>query len=251
MMQISLSDNWLRTLSLLGFLLGWQLLAMQLADPLFPSPLAVLVRFWTHLTQGELLYHLSITLLRVMVIFIIAMTLGTVLGILMGHYPRLDALLDNLLVLTLNIPALVIILLCYIWLGLTETAAIMAVVLNKVPNVIVTVREGARAIDKKLMEVAYIFRVSRVHTFRYVYLPQLYPYLLVAARSGLALIWKIVLVVELLGRSQGMGFQLHTYFQFFDIQSILAYTLAFVGVMLMVEGLLLRPLERYLSRWRP
>lgn len=67
----------------------------------------------------------------------------------------------------------------------------------------------------------------------------------------MALIWKIVLVVELLGRSNGMGFQLGTFFQFFDITSILAYTLAFIIIVLCVEGLLLRPLERYLNRWRP
>jgi NitT/TauT family transport system permease protein len=71
-----------------------------------------------------------------------------------------------------------------------------------------------------------------------------------AARSGLALIWKIVLVVELLGRSNGVGFQLHLYYQFFDIGSILAYTLAFAGVVLLVEGLVMRPLEHRLTRWR-
>ncbi|MES9894069.1 MAG: ABC transporter permease subunit [Candidatus Thiodiazotropha endolucinida] len=81
-------------------------------------------------------------------------------------------------------------------------------------------------------------------------MPQLYPYLITAARSGLSLIWKIVLVVELLGRSDGVGFQLSTFFQFFDITSILAYTLAFVFVIYSIESLLMRPLENYLSRWR-
>lgn len=71
-----------------------------------------------------------------------------------------------------------------------------------------------------------------------------------SARSGLALIWKIVLVVELLGRSNGVGFQLHIYYQFFDITSILAYTLAFAGVVLLIEALVMRPLENQLTRWR-
>ncbi|UCC57332.1 MAG: ABC transporter permease subunit, partial [Gammaproteobacteria bacterium] len=91
----------------------------------------------------------------------------------------------------------------------------------------------------------------RQRTFVQVYLPQLYPYLMAAARSGLALIWKIVLVVELLGRSNGVGFQLGTFFQFFDITGILAYTLAFAAVVLVAEIILLRPLERRLTRWRP
>jgi len=158
--------------------------------------------------------------------------------------------LDGLLIVGLNIPALVTIILCYIWLGLTDVAAIIAVALNKIPTVVVTVREGARAVDRRLMEVGQVFQVPRLRTLRQIYLPQLYPYLMAAARSGLALIWKIVLVVELLGRSNGIGFQLGTYFQFFDITSILAYTVAFAAVVLVIEGLLMRPLERRLSRWR-
>ena len=68
-----------------------------------------------------------------------------------------------------------------------------------------------------------------------------YPYLMGAARSGLALIWKIVLVVELLGRSNGVGFQLNLFFQLFDVASILAYTIAFVVVVQVIElGILLK-----------
>jgi NitT/TauT family transport system permease protein len=83
-----------------------------------------------------------------------------------------------------------------------------------------------------------------------VFLPQLAPRLLAAARAGLALTWKIVLVVELLGRSNGVGFQIYLYFQLFDVAGILAYTLAFVAVMLLIELLLVQPLERHATRWR-
>ena len=161
-----------------------------------------------------------------------------------------DSLLDGLLILGLNIPALVTIILCYIWFGLSEVAAVLAVALNKIPTVIVTVREGARAIDRRLMEIADVYHLSRWKKLTQVYLPQLYPYLIAAARNGLALIWKIVLVVELLGRSNGVGFQIGSFFQFFDISSILSYTLAFSLVVLTVEAVLMRPLERRLSRWR-
>jgi NitT/TauT family transport system permease protein len=158
--------------------------------------------------------------------------------------------LDSWVVLGLNIPALVTIILAYIWLGLTDVAAITAVAVNKIPVVIVTVREGARAVDPELLQVARAFRLSRTRTLTRVYLPQLYPYLMAAARAGLSLIWKIVLVVELLGRSNGVGFQLSIFFQFFDIGGILAYTLVFAGVVLLAEAFLMRPLERRLTGWR-
>lgn len=245
-----MSENWIRFLSLLGLLVLWQLVAMLLSSPLLPSPVEVLINAWEHLTEGSLLADLGITLLRVSVSFIIAMAIGTALGMVMGNSRIWDTVLDGLLILGLNIPALVTIILCYIWFGLSEVAAVVAVALNKIPTVVVTVREGARAIDRRLMDVAEVYRLSRWKTLTQVYLPQLYPFLIAAARNGLALIWKIVLVVELLGRSDGVGFQLGSYFQFFDIRSILAYTFAFALVVLTVEALLMRPLERKLSRWR-
>ena len=241
---------WLRSLSLLGFVALWQVAAWVAASDLLPTPAAVLASLWGHAGSGELDYHLKITLARVAVSFLIAMAVGTALGILMGRSRRLDMTLDGVLVLGLNIPALVTIILCYVWFGLTEVAAILAVSINKIPTVVVTVREGAKAVDRGLMEVAKVYRVGRLATLFKVYLPQLYPYLMAAARSGLALIWKIVLVVELLGRSNGVGFQLGNYFHFFDIESILAYTLAFAAVIMLVEAVGMRPLERRFTRWR-
>jgi NitT/TauT family transport system permease protein len=96
-----------------------------------------------------------------------------------------------------------------------------------------------------------VFRFSWVKELRHVVVPQLQPYLAATARSGIALIWKIVLVVELLGRPNGVGFQIHLYFQQFDVIAILGYTLAFVAVVLAIEFLFLRPLDAYATRWRP
>ena len=63
----------------------------------------------------------------------------------------------------------------YVWFGLTELAAIIAVSLNKIPNVIVTIREGARAVNRDLLQVAEVYRVSKSKKFTLFYLPQLYP----------------------------------------------------------------------------
>jgi NitT/TauT family transport system permease protein len=112
------------------------------------------------------------------------------------------------------------------------------------------VREGARSLDKDLDEMAQVYRLNGPARLRHVVLPQLAPYLLASARSGLALIWKIVLVVELLGRSDGVGFQLSLFFQMFDVANILAYALAFIAIVQAIEWFALRPLERNLNRWR-
>ena len=162
----------------------------------------------------------------------------------------MDAFFDNWLVISLNVPALVTIILCYVWFGLIESAAILAVVVNKLPNVIVTIREGTRRLDQDLLEMASSFNFSKHKTLLHVIWPQLHPFVMGATRSGLALIWKIILVVELLGRSNGMGYQLHLFFQLFDVASILAYTIAFVAVIQMIEVMILKPLDKKSLRWR-
>ena len=248
------SDFWLRLLSFAVFIALWQLAALWMNNPTLPPPGEVLTRIFKETVNGDMLYHLGVTLARVAISFFIAMLIGTIVGIIMGRWHHADAFLDAWLTIGLNIPALVTIILCYIWIGLTgvngDIAAVTAVAINKIPTVIVMVREGARAVEPDLLQVARTFRLSSWRTLRKVYLPQLYPYLMAAARNGLSLIWKIVLVVELLGRSNGIGFRLSELFSFFDISGILAYTVVFAAVVLLVEGLMMRPLERRINAWR-
>lgn len=240
-----------RLSSLLGLLALWIIAAWLGHDPeVLPMPGALLAPFWTELTSGPLLYHLAMTLIRVLWAFVLAMSVGLALGLVMGIFPKVDKWLDPWLVVFLNLPALVLIVLCYLWIGLNETAAILAVTLNKIPNVTTIIREGARALDPDLKAMAQVYRMPRRSYLRHVVLPQLAPFIAAAARSGVAVIWKIVLVAEFLGRSSGVGFQIHLYFQLFDVTHVLIYALSFIAVMLAVEWLLLQPWERRARRWR-
>ena len=239
-----------RLLSLLGFFGLWEVVARLIGSPLLPPASAVFVAIARQTASGALPGNLAITMARVIVAFVIAMVLGTVLGLAMGVWRRVDVALDSWVTVLLNLPAVVVIVLMYVWFGMNEFAAITAVALNKLPSTAVTVREGARALDRDLLEMARSFGMRRWPVIRHVVLPQIYPYLFAAARSGLAIIWKIVLVVELLGRSNGVGFEIQVYFQLFDVTGILAYTLAFILVVQLIEWGLLQPLERRASRWR-
>ena len=237
--------------SILALLAVWVVAAGLTDDAqILPMPWGLVPPLLQELASGELPRHLGATLLRVIWAFALAMVLGVAIGLAMGRSERLNAWLDPLLVIFLNLPALVLIVLCYLWIGLTEAAAIIAVTLNKVPNVAVVVREGARSQDPELDAMAAVFRLSWGSRMRHVVLPQLAPFIAAAARSGVAVIWKIVLVVEFLGRSSGIGFQIHLYFQLFDVAMVLVYALSFIAVMLMVEWLILQPVERHVSRWR-
>jgi len=240
----------LRLVSLVLFFGAWLVGSWLAGEQMLPSPQTVLTAMLVEARSGELFFHLGATLARVCLAFVLAMAVGTAIGLLMGRHVLADRLGDPWLVVLLNLPALVIIVLAYVWGGLTETAAILAVAINKVPNAIVTIREGARALDPGLDDVVRVFALSRWKALRHVVIPQLAPYVAAAARSGLSLVWKIVLVVELLGRPNGVGFEIGVAFQLFDVTRILAYALAFVAVVLAIEILLVQPFERRASRWR-
>jgi NitT/TauT family transport system permease protein len=240
----------LRLASLVLFVAIWWVASLFAGAQMLPGPHAVLAAIIAEARTGELFFQTGVTLLRVFFAFTLAMVVGTAIGLMMGRFKLADRLGDPWLIVLLNLPALVIIVLAFIWGGLTEIAAVLAVAINKLPNAVVTVREGARALDPGLDEMAQVFALPRWKALRHVVLPQLAPYIAAAARSGLSLVWKIVLIVELLGRPNGVGFEIGIAFQLFDVTRILAYALTFVVVILAIETLLVQPIERRASRWR-
>lgn len=240
----------LEWLSMLAGLLLWQGLAMLNPSRLFPGPVAVAVELAELTVSGPLLGDLARTLIRVGIGFAAAMLLGTLLGLIIGRNRLLDRLAAPWLVLGLNLPALVTAIALYIWLGLTEFALILAVVINKLPLVTATLREGVRSFAPGYDELARAYRLPLSARLRLIAIPQLAPFLLAAARTGLSLLWKIVLVFEVLGSDGGVGFRINVMFQFFDITGILAMTASFVAVVVAFDRLVLVPLERRLDLWR-
>lgn len=222
-----------------------------MADPqILPSPLVVLQKMTELWISGDIQKHLLDTLVRVFWAFSFAMFFGGVLGYLMGRNSQLNAWLDPWLIVFLNLPALVLIVLCYLWIGLNEVAAILAVTLNKLPMVMALIREGARSASSELSDLAFVFKLPLHVRIKHIIFPELLPHFVAAARAGLSVIWKIVLVVEFLGRGTGIGRQIHTQFSIFNVTGVLAYALSFVVFILLIEFLMMQPLERYAARWR-
>ena len=241
----------IKAASLVILALLWWFLALWISDPMtLSTPLAVGQAITHEFSEGRLIQHLGATGFRVLLAFLFAMSIGGILGYIMGRFPRINAWLDTWLIFFLNLPALVIIVLCYLWIGLNETAAIFAVTLNKIPLVASIFREGARAQNIELRELSQVYKMSFTTKLRHITLPELAPTIASAARAGLSVIWKIVLVVEFLGRSSGIGFQIHLHFQQFNVTMVLAYALSFVACILLLEFAIAQPIERRVNAWR-
>ena len=241
---------WPRLLSLIALIVGWAAAAALAHSRLLPGPVTVGAAILVEIRSGELPFQMACTLGRVVASFVIAMLLGSITGYVMGRSKTTNRFADPWLIVLINLPALVVIIFAYIWIGLNETAAILAVAINKLPNVVVVVREGARALDPEIDEMAKAFQFTAFKRLRHVVIPQLAPYLAASSRSGLSIVWKIVLVVELIGRPNGVGFVLGSAFSLFDMARILSYAICFILLMLVIESLLVQPLERRANRWR-
>jgi NitT/TauT family transport system permease protein len=151
----------------------------------------------------------------------------------------------------LTVPSLVLILTVYMVVGLNDHAAVLAAALPVIPILTINIWQGIQAVDHKLIDMSAAYHASRARIIRSVIAPQIAPVMVASAKFGLGLIWKMVLFVELLGRSDGVGYRIEYYYQMFNMAEVLAHALLFLFIMLFIEIVLLGKLERHLFRWRP
>jgi len=240
---------WLTLASYLSLLLVW-VLAARAAPNLIPGPVETLQFVAREYQRGVLIKHLFVTTQRVLSAFAVGMVIGVAAGAAMGASKRVDDLLQGWLVVLLTIPRILLFVVAYLTIGLSDQALVVALVITIVPTIVVAVREGARAIDGSLVEMARAFRRSPAATWLHVVLPQLVPYIVGTARGALALAWKMVVLGELLGRTSGVGYQISFYFQFFNMTGILAYGVTMMVLLAILDLGVMGVVQRVAFRWR-
>ena len=240
-----------RVASLLVLLVVWQLASLALSARYVPGPLPTFAALWDVALSGELLKHFSVTMIRMLVSFALAMLVGMAIGTVMGLYRRAERALDLWVMVGLTIPGLCYIIVAFMWLGLNDRAAVLAIAWTTFPAIAINIWQGVKAIDQRLIDMARVFGASGWRRTARVVVPQVLPYLMAAARFGLGIIWKVTVLVELLGRSDGIGYMLNYSFQMFNMADVFAWTIFFTIVMLAIELAVLKPIERRLFLWRP
>jgi NitT/TauT family transport system permease protein len=237
--------------SVAGAIALWWLLAAVMPSNLLPDPWVSATTLVKNFAQGDVLPHLAITLARVVGGLGLAMAIGVPVGILMGMNERAEKVLDIWVMVGLTVPSLCYAIIAFILLGLNEAATIVAIGLTAAPTVAINLWEGVKTIDFKLVEMARIFEAGRGTVVARVLLPQVLPFIMASVRMGLGIVWKIAVLVELIGRPNGVGFKLFYWYQLADMAQVLAWTLLFTLVMLAIELGILKLVERRLFGWRP
>jgi NitT/TauT family transport system permease protein len=240
-----------RASALVGIIAIWWIASLFMSDQTLPGPVVVAEAMIRNLGDPETYYHLGVTMFRVLGGMTIAMIAGLIIGLIMGLSAIGEDLLVNVVLVGFSIPAVVFGILFILWFGLNDTAAILAVGVAATPAIAINIWQGTKAIDRDLMHMGKALRFRQRSILLKIVIPQLVPFVLAALRTALAISWKIVTVVELIGLSSGVGYMLHWWFGNFNMTQVLAWTLLFTITLLLIENLILKPIERRLTRWRP
>src|SRR5690348_16676086 len=246
----------LRIASILLLLFFWQVAAALIQDPeILPGPWAVARGVASILTtsgpEGESSwFDISVTLVRIIVAFLASMLCGIGLGLAMGLSRGFDRWMQAIIPALLTLPTILMVFLAVMWFGFSEGGGLIAVVVLVTPYVAVNIAEGARAMDKSLLDMALTFKAGRRLRLTRLYLPQLLPYIFSAFRYAFGMTWKIVALAETFGLKFGIGYMFSFWFNQFDMGRVLAWIILFVVLMLILEHGVFARLEASIFRWR-
>ena len=218
---------------------------------LLPSPLSTFEESLRLIGDGTFFFHMLQSLRRVFVGAGVAMLFSIAVGIYMGTMRPAERFFQPLVVLGLTIPGLMWALISVMLFGINEMASYFAVAVTIFPMLVINIWAGVKALDKELMDMSHVFRFTPSMKISEVIIPQLVPNIFAATRYGLGLAWKVVVVVEMFGTSNGVGYQVMKAYQVFNMEDVIAWTLTFVAAMIVIEYGIINFLETRLTAWRP
>lgn len=214
---------------------------------LMPPPSVVGRTLWGLAASGELLTHAGATLWRVAAGFGLGALAGTVLGAVTGALPVARSLLDPTLQALRAIPSIAWVPLFILWLGIFEASKVALIAVGVFFPVYLGVAAAIQGIDRKIVEVGRVFRLSRLAMVRRVLLPAILPAWITALRSGLGLGFMFVVAAEIMGASEGLGYLLVDGQQLGRPDTIIAAIISFAVLGKLADGLLVAITRPFLT----
>jgi ABC-type nitrate/sulfonate/bicarbonate transport system permease component len=220
-------------------------------SPLFMSgPSAIAIRFWEDLLHGHLLQDLAYSGKNFAIGFVLAVVAGVVLGVLIGWYKRVEMITGPFMSALYATPRVAMVPLIIIWFGIGMWSKVFIVFISAFFPVLINTVGGIQAIDRDLLKCARSFCATDRQIFTTVAIPGAVPFILTGVRQGVALGLIGVVVGEMFGGSQGIGFMVAYGGQTFATDTLFVGVLiiAFAGIVLSAGA---EQLEKRFSRWRP
>jgi NitT/TauT family transport system permease protein len=247
------NEKWLLgTLSMTLFLAFWETaVTLQWVNPLFTSSPSRIVRTAIEMfADGSIIEHIEVSAHEFVVGYGLAVIIGVPLGILMGWYSRVDAVLEPFVSALYATPRIALLPLILIWLGIGIASKIAIVFLGAVFPIVVNTVTGVRTVEADFVKVARSFGCNDRPMFWTVVLPSSVPMLLAGLRLGLGHALVGIVVGEMYGATKGLGFLIATAGARFQTDQVMVGIILIAGAGVLLTELL-RAIERRFERWRP
>ncbi|NLY54312.1 MAG: ABC transporter permease subunit [Firmicutes bacterium] len=227
----------------------WQLGAKLLGqDLLLVAPTTVIQRLYSLWITADFWRAIGFTFARIVLGFSLALLVGSLLATLAAKYHLVEVIIWPFVATIKSIPVASFIILCLIWLSASNLSVFISLVMA-FPIIYTNILQGIRSTDHKLLEMANLFRVNWLKRIKYIYLPQLRPYLTSASSVAIGLSWKAGVAAEVIGIPAGsIGERLYEAKVYLSTSDLFAWTVVIVAVSIVFEKAFLLLLQGLFAR---
>lgn len=241
-----------RFLFFAGLFIVWEAIyRLQLWPPtMFPGPVGVAQALYTGLAEGTLIFATLNSMKRLLIGFVLAILIGTLVGVLLAKYKWADETIGSLVIALQSIPSIVWLPLAMVWFQFSEKAIIFVVVLGGMWSMIMNMRMGFKNVQPILIKAARTMGSSGIDLFRRVMIPASIPYAITGMRLAWAFAWRALLAGELIGPGPGLGYMLMFSRELGNMDLVVALMVIIAVIGALMDYVVFQPLERkVLTRW--
>jgi NitT/TauT family transport system permease protein len=229
---------------------GWLLLSWRYGAFVLPSPLSVLRGLADIVRSGDIWRHTAASLARIVVGFGGAVLIALALGLLAFLSRTARAVVHDILAVLNATSVFVWIVLSIIWFGLSNLAPIFTTFMITLPVVASNLVEGVESVDRRLLEMGDVYRLSGREKFVSIVVPSIVPYLVAGMKVGFGLALKVSVMAEIFGVTTGIGYVMNYSREILATQMVFVWALVMILVMMATDKLVFDTVTRRLSRWR-
>ena len=230
--------------------IAWALLSWRYGAYVLPSPLAVAAGLREILSTGDIWRHTGASLYRIAVGFGGAVIVALLLGLLAFLSRVARGVVHDLLAVLNSTSVFVWIVISIIWFGLSNWAPIFTTFMITLPVVASNIVEGVASVDRRLLEMGDVYRLSGRRKFTAIVVPSTLPYLVAGMKVGFGLALKVSVVAEIFGVTSGIGYIMNYSREILATQMVFVWALVMIFVMTLTDKLIFDTLSRRLTRWR-
>jgi len=229
---------------------GWWLLSRRYGAYVLPSPADVARGLGDIVSTGEIWRHTAASLSRIVVGFGAAVLVALLLGLLAFLSRLARGVVHDVLAVLNSTSVFVWIVIAIIWFGLSHWAPIFTTFMITLPVVASNLVEGVASVDRRLLEMGDVYRLSGRQKFRTIVVPSTLPYLVAGMKVGFGLALKVSVVAEIFGVTSGIGYAMNYSREILATQMVFAWAIVMIGVMTLTDKLVFDAVARRLLRWR-